>query len=60
MKTPQSCKGFQGMLELAATTKVVGQQFKLYDRKKWNILGWLAGFPDKGELLIVLDELASA
>lgn len=59
LTTPQSCEGFQGVIELAAITKVACREFKSYDRKRWTMLGWYTGYPVKGELLIILEEVVS-
>lgn len=60
MTTPQSCEGFQGVLELAAIEKVVIQQFKSFDRHKWSILGWHTVNSQNAQMLIVLERLGSA
>ncbi|KAF8601059.1 hypothetical protein BDV93DRAFT_546028 [Ceratobasidium sp. AG-I] len=57
LATPQSCKGAQGIQDLAVITKVVSQQFKSYDRTKWTILGWHTSRSPRKELVIVLENV---
>ncbi|KAF8601058.1 hypothetical protein BDV93DRAFT_475845 [Ceratobasidium sp. AG-I] len=56
MATPHSSRGFQGIRELATITKIVGQQFKSYDKSNWSILGWHTARSPSGELLIILEK----